>query len=223
MAKKSEVLTGIRESTTKEKVLKKVRNALISRADNPFKDADFNSPIFRELKEEPVVEFVMNLKKAGGEFVYCANEKDITDNLKQLLKQKNWDEFYLVDDKLTNLLQSADIPFENDPQKFTDQIAGVTRCDFLVARFGSVVVSSGIDSGRRMFAYPESHIVVASIKQVVSELKDALKGMKKRYSGNFPSQVTVITGPSRTADIEKTLVMGAHGPRELYVFMVDDN
>jgi len=45
---------------------------------------------------------------------------------------------------------------------------------------------------------------------------------KEKYGGNFPSQMTVITGPSRTADIEKTLVMGAHGPKELYVFMIDD-
>ena len=73
-----------------------------------------------------------------------------------------------------------------------------------------------------MFAFPESHIVIANVSQVVPELRDALSGIKKKYAGNFPSQITTITGPSRTADIEKTLVMGAHGPKELYVFMVDD-
>jgi L-lactate dehydrogenase complex protein LldG len=60
------------------------------------------------------------------------------------------------------------------------------------------------------------------MSQVVPELKDGLREMKKKYAGHFPSQLTVITGPSRTADIEKTLVMGAHGPKELFVFMVDD-
>jgi len=73
-----------------------------------------------------------------------------------------------------------------------------------------------------MFVFPESHIVVAYTSQVVSELQDALVEMRKRYRENFPSQMTVITGPSRTADIEKTLIMGAHGPRELYVFVIDD-
>ncbi len=223
MAKKSEVLSGIKESTTREKILKKVRNALISKLDNPFKDIDFNSPVFQELKDVPEVEFVINLKKAGGEFVYCANEKAIIENLQQLSKNKNWEYFYSVDEKVINLLQSSGIPFQNDVEKFIDQKAGITRCDFLIARFGSVLVSSGVSSGRRMFAYPECHIVIASIKQVVGEIKDALAGMKKRYSNNFPSQITLITGPSRTADIEKTLVMGAHGPRELYVFMVDDS
>ncbi|MCK5078809.1 MAG: LUD domain-containing protein, partial [Bacteroidales bacterium] len=51
---------------------------------------------------------------------------------------------------------------------------------------------------------------------------DALKGMKEKYGQDLPSMISLITGPSRTADIEKTLVMGAHGPRELYVFLVDD-
>ena len=95
MANKSEVLSGIKETTTKEKVLKKVRNALISKRTNPFKDVDFNSPVFNTIKEEPEVEFVMNLQKAGGSFVYCANEKALSDNLHQLLKQKNYQyQFY---------------------------------------------------------------------------------------------------------------------------------
>ena len=99
---------------------------------------------------------------------------------------------------------------------------GITSCDFLISRFGSVMVSSGLGVGRRLFVFPETHIVIASASQVVPELKDALVGMKEKYADNFPSQVTVITGPSRTADIEKTLVMGAHGPKNLYVFMIDD-
>jgi L-lactate dehydrogenase complex protein LldG len=223
MAKKSEALTGIKESTTKEKILKKVRNALITKLDNPFKDVDFNSPVFHDLKEEPEVEFVMNLKKAGGEFVYCANEKALVENLQQLQKAKKWDDFYTVDEKIAHLLQSTGIPYSNDPDDFLNQKAGITRCDFLISRFGSVMVSSGISSGRRMFAFPETHIVIASIRQVVGELSEALSGMKERYSRKFPSQITLISGPSRTADIEKTLVMGAHGPRELYVLMVDDS
>ena len=47
--------------------------------------------------------------------------------------------------------------------------------------------------------------------------------MKKKYPDNYPSMISLITGPSRTADIEKTLVMGAHGPKELYVFLIEDN
>ena len=73
-----------------------------------------------------------------------------------------------------------------------------------------------------MNVFPETHLIYARASQLVPELKDALKGIKERYGKELPSMISMITGPSRTADIEKTLVMGAHGPRQLYVFMVDD-
>lgn len=222
MSKKSAELTGIKESTTKEKILKKVRSALITKLSNPFKDVDFKSPIYADFEEEAPIQFVMNLKKAGGTFVYCENEKAVVDHLKLLMKQKSWESIFALDEKVINLLEQSGISVKSSEEDFNQQIAGLTRCDYLIARFGSIMVSSGLSSGRRMFSFPESHLVIASMSQVVSELKDGLREMKKKYADHFPSQVTVITGPSRTADIEKTLVMGAHGPKELYVFMVDD-
>jgi L-lactate dehydrogenase complex protein LldG len=57
---------------------------------------------------------------------------------------------------------------------------------------------------------------------LVNDLKQALAGIKQKYADNIPSMISVITGPSRTADIEKTLIMGAHGPKEIYVFLIDD-
>jgi L-lactate dehydrogenase complex protein LldG len=57
---------------------------------------------------------------------------------------------------------------------------------------------------------------------LVPETKDALISMREKYDGKLPSMITQISGASRTADIEKTLVMGMHGPKEIYVFFVDD-
>jgi len=210
------------ESTTKEKILKKVRNALISKHENPFKDIDFSKPVYKDLKELPEIEFAIQLNEAGGTFIYCENEKAIAENLKVLKKQKGWDHLYAVDEQVVKFLVSEGIIVDDDPENFTNQKVGITRCEYLISRFGSVMVSSATLSGRRMYAYPEVHIVFAASSQVVPELKDALLGMKQNYKSNFPSQITLITGPSRTADIEKTLVMGAHGPRELYVFMVEN-
>ncbi len=123
---------------------------------------------------------------------------------------------------VSGLLLDTEIEIINNPNEFNKIGVGITTCDFLISRFGSVMVSSGLGLGRKIFAFPEIHIVIAKASQVVPEIKDALIGMKKKYVDNFPSQITVITGPSRTADIEKTLVMGAHGPKSLYVFMIDD-
>lgn len=210
------------ETTTKEKILKRVRDALISKKENPFKNIDFNSSVFVQTEEDIEIAFARKLMDMGGTFVYCENEKALGESLKALLKQKEWQDYFVVDQKLEMLLKSLEIPIQNNPAAFNNMTAGITRCEYLIARFGSVLVSSGLDSGRRMFVFPESHIVVAYTSQVVAELQEALIGMRKRYREKFPSQMTVITGPSRTADIEKTLVMGAHGPREFYVFVIDN-
>jgi L-lactate dehydrogenase complex protein LldG len=66
-------------------------------------------------------------------------------------------------------------------------------------------------------------LVIAFSSQLVPDLKQALGDIKLKYSTRIPSLISVITGPSRTADIEKTLVMGAHGPCELFVFLVEDS
>jgi L-lactate dehydrogenase complex protein LldG len=76
-------------------------------------------------------------------------------------------------------------------------------------------------SSRRLNVYPETHVVIAYADQLVNDLKDAFEAIQLKYPGKIPSMLSVITGPSRTADIEKTLVMGAHGPCELFLILVE--
>jgi L-lactate dehydrogenase complex protein LldG len=102
---------------------------------------------------------------------------------------------------------------------FASMTLGITACECLVARTGSVVVSAHGASGRRMNVFPPIHVVVATASQLVNYLDDAISLVKKKYGENYPSTISFITGPSRTADIEKTLVLGAHGPKELFVFI----
>ena len=91
----------------------------------------------------------------------------------------------------------------------------------LVARTGTIVMSAAQQSGRTVSVYAPVHICIAYTKQLVYDIKDALQSLKDRYAGNIPSLITFASGPSRTADIEKTLVTGVHGPKEVYLFLVD--
>jgi len=84
-----------------------------------------------------------------------------------------------------------------------------TLCEALIARNGSILLSNANMAGRRLSIYPPVHIVLAYTSQMVLDLKDGFKLIKNKYDNNLPSMISNITGPSRTADIEKTLVLGA--------------
>jgi L-lactate dehydrogenase complex protein LldG len=96
--------------------------------------------------------------------------------------------------------------------------ATITRCEALVAQTGSVLVSAAC-GGRGASVVAPVHIVIATIDQLVPDLNVALAGVQERGIVSQNSYLCLITGSSRTADIEKILVMGAHGPRRLIVFL----
>ena len=82
-------------------------------------------------------------------------------------------------------------------------------------------MTSAQGSGRTVSVYAPIHICIAYTNQLVYDIKEGLQMMKDKYAGKLPSLITLATGPSRTADIEKTLVVGVHGPKEVYVFLID--
>lgn len=95
--------------------------------------------------------------------------------------------------------------------------AGISACDALVAQTGSVLVTSRSAGGRALSVLPPHHVVFARREQLVRDLTAALQLVKQRYSPDYPSFIGFITGPSRTGDIERILVLGAHGPKKLTV------
>ena len=93
----------------------------------------------------------------------------------------------------------------------------ITGCDALVAQTGSVLVTSPSAGCRALSVLPEHHIVVATKDQLLPDLPAAFELLKRKYSDNYPSFISFITGPSRTGDIERILVLGAHGPKKLTI------
>ncbi len=98
--------------------------------------------------------------------------------------------------------------------------AGITACEAVVSQTGSILVSSATGGGRGLSILPPVHIVVAPVEAVVATIGDALHLIARRYAGRLPSLLSFVTGPSRTGDIERILVLGAHGPKELIVLLV---
>ncbi len=95
---------------------------------------------------------------------------------------------------------------------------GISECDALIAQTGTVLVTSRSSGGRALSCLPPHHVVIARREQMVADLPAAMALVKQRYGGNYPSMISFITGPSRTGDIERILVLGAHGPKKLTIF-----
>ena len=211
------------ESTSREKVLKAVRDALVNPMDPPYpveeKTSDIYSPPESEYNE---IAFAEALAKVKGNFIFNSDEEEFATNLKSFLDSRNLDSLHCYEPDLQQILNDNGVFCFNAREEFNDCEIGITTCEFLLARLGSIMVSSRQPCGRKGFIFPSVHIVVAWRNQLVYDLKDAFSALKNKYAEKgMPSLVTVITGPSRTADIEKTLVLGAHGPEELFMFFID--
>lgn len=205
----------------KENILRKIRQALATPAPVPFPNVDTTEPIFHLQKEEAELQFAENFTKLLGNFFYCADEKEMAEQLGLLIEKKRWHKLYCRESVLKQLMESGGIQ-HNWYSDLPGCSAALTTCECLVARTGSIVMSSGQPSGRTTSVYAPVHICVAYASQLVYDIKDGLQLIKQKYGGSIPSLITFATGPSRTADIEKTLVVGIHGPKEVYLFLIQD-
>jgi L-lactate dehydrogenase complex protein LldG len=95
--------------------------------------------------------------------------------------------------------------------------AGVTDVTYAVAETGSLVIQSSAAHGRAISLVPNVHVAIVEPKNCVADLLDLMEKLGETGVGN---NVTIITGPSKTADIEGALVVGVHGPGEVRVFML---
>ena len=95
----------------------------------------------------------------------------------------------------------------------------VTPCFAAVAESGGIVTLSGADTPSSLNFVPDNHIVVVHTHQVVAHFEDAFARWRAT-SQPLPRTLNIISGPSRTADIEQTIQLGAHGPRRLHILLV---
>ncbi|HET7002515.1 MAG TPA: LUD domain-containing protein [Puia sp.] len=207
-------------SPAKENILKKIRQALVNPTPVPFPQSEGNSSVFIPPTQENEVEFAENFSRISGRFIYCADIAELTVQLAQLITAQSWAQVYCSEPAMLSILEK---PFKGIliSEDLPEADASVTSCEALIARTGSILMSSAQESGRTVSVYAPVHICIAYTSQLVYDIRDGLEMMSLKYKDRIPSFITLATGPSRTADIEKTLVVGVHGPKDVYVFLVD--
>lgn len=212
----------MKEATAKEQILKKIRKALLEKRDNPYSNLE-ETPLYPEFEEALELVFAKKFSAVSGKFFFCEDELDLVETLLDIAEKGSLRKLYAWEPQIQKILSTHEFPFYSTDTDFEHAEVGITTCEALIARNGSILVSNGSPAGRRLSIYPNIHIVIAYTSQLMPDIKDGIAFLKEKYPQGLPSMISVITGPSRTADIEKTLVLGAHGPRELYVLLLDDS
>lgn len=176
--------------------------------------------------DEQVALFAQNAAGLKANFQLFANRDELNAALLRLRDAEKWQRVASHQSELSTQAAAA----VQLPVCWTDRgydvldmekcDAGITECDALVAQTGSVLVTSRSAGGRALSVLPPHHVVIARRAQLVPDLPAAFALVQQRYAPDYPSMIGFITGPSRTGDIERILVLGAHGPKKLTIFCV---
>ena len=187
------------ETTTKEQILKMIRNALMDKPLNPFKDIDFDSKILNEFTDDTAVVFAKKFVEEGGKFFYVESKKEAEEILQVLLKENHWE---LIQREESKILQ-----VETPPNILSQANAWVVDAEALVARDARIAIATNTLSAD----YKEiaALIVVADYQSVVNEISDAMKSLKDKY-GKLPTLLSF-------------LKMGESAiTKEIYVILIDE-
>ena len=218
---------------SREVILQRIRSGLTNAVAAGF--GDIRQPPVHEVwpRTTPaplsmVEQFSDELKSLHGEPIHCPTMADARRTLAELMEAAPWANMGALDSPLTREL-TAELPPERVAWVTADWTAlqieklpvGLIAADALLADTGSCVVTCTSSQERLMCYLPPACIVVARIEQMAEHLPAAWSPISKTCtSPDSRGEVVLITGPSRTADIEKKLILGVHGPKRLVVIVV---
>ena len=202
-------------STSKDNILNRIKASKDSKSS--WEVFDLESDNFFSKKDGSLVDIAKNaLELVNGEFIQLTSSDAFEQELKNIFSEK---EVICFDQTLVEYLSKNNITVCKN-FKAEEETIGFATCEAMVARLGSVVTSSQSAKSRQANIFPTHQVILVKKDQLVYDLKDAMTLIENKYSV-LPSLISFATGPSRTADIEKTLILGAHGPKKLTVVHLD--
>lgn len=209
------------QAKVRETILKRIKMATSGR---PVPDIGRPAVSFVHLADTSLPEtFAANLQKVSGNVNICQTSNETFEALKELVEVNGWKKIACSDSLIAEFLRSRSDSIDFDSKLTLDTQAVITGCEALIAETGSILVSSAHTHSRKAIVASPVYVVIAAESQIFETAEQAMRTMLQRYPKNFPSLISIITGPSRTADIEKTLILGAHGPKALFVLITKQN
>ena len=226
MSERQAILGRIREALT---LSAPVPGRHAGKPDHPISEVESARSISNWLPEvgesfeERIQLFTLNSTELKTDFHLLNTRSELIVKLQEIAKTEGWKKVGSHHADLTDAaVMGLGLPVCNTSVSYqaTDLEscdAGISACDALIAQTGSVLVSSRSAGGRALSVLPPHHVVLATRSQLLADLPSAFAFLKSRYAPEYPSFFSFITGPSRTGDIERILVLGAHGPKKLTI------
>lgn len=208
------------ENLIKERVLKEVRNALMTRVHNPHSGTDLHGPVFPEMTEEKEIAFAENLSLSGTKLIYCSSEEEFIETVFLVSKQDNWKNVVCHEKRVQEILQATNITYSEEiPDQ--EEFIYITSCEALAARQGTIVLSDEQPLSAKALAMAQKQIVFGLSNQVFDDINHAMKFVSEKYKGNMPSFITAVNGTASQKTPALQNIPSPTGVKELQVFFID--
>jgi L-lactate dehydrogenase complex protein LldG len=220
--------------SARDAILGKVRRSLGVRAD----DTTRNAAVDGRIRQHPVgvipergrgspdarlVLFTRLMEKVGATVARVGETAAVPEAIAEYLRDHNLPaKIRMGDDALLNTLpwRRTQIETTHGASDGGD-LVGLSRAFGAVAESGTLVLTSGPANPTTLNFLPETHIVLLKRADLAGDYETVWQRLRGEFGRAMPRTVNMISGPSRSADIEQTIVRGAHGPRELHIVVVD--
>ena len=170
--------------------------------------------------QEPVERFIDKAQSVAATVTRVASMVDVGAEVAGFLKRHNLAAELVAAPALAELQWPAQLEVTFGATDGS-HATSVTPCRAAVAETGSLVMLSGVATPTTLNLLPDNHVVVVRRSQVVRDFETLWQQLRE-IDGPLPRTLNLITGPSRTADIEQTMQLGAHGPRRVHIVLVED-
>lgn len=174
--------------------------------------------------QELVSLFLQMAREAAAEVIEIEHRAQLAGAVEHYLQEQGIGQLVSSEEELISSLQwshDSGIVHETRPARVGDE-ASLTGSFAGIAETGTLLLYSGAEKPTTLNFLPDTHIVVLSASTIVGPYEDAWKQLRQATGGQMPRTVNLITGPSRSADIEQRLQMGAHGPRNLVIVLMHE-
>jgi L-lactate utilization protein LutB len=172
---------------------------------------------FAPTDKEPVdLSFVKNFTASGGKFLYCEQEHEAYDFLKSIIAEATVGSVICHNSNLQSILKNAGVDYTEVSSK--SDSAFCCDCEYLISFNGGIMICDHQTKGKKLEELPEVFVVIARTSQIVENLRNGLTGIRAKYKGNIPSNITTIHGLLKDADVEEK----SSCTRDIYLLLLED-